>query len=180
MRIPITYGLKRGGAEGLAHAVGKALAESGPEADVRRARERSPTRRALPRLLRALCLFTGVTATWGGIELAGWPAGGAPGFQVPLSVLEHTPFRDFFVPGLLLLLFVGLSNLVSWWLLRRRHRWGALMAFGAGGALTVWIVTEMVMLRSVHWLEWLYLAIGLGTMAAALRSANMSEARRER
>ncbi|MBN1205392.1 MAG: hypothetical protein JXB05_10755 [Myxococcaceae bacterium] len=95
-------------------------------------------------------------------------------------MLEHTPFRDFFVPGLLLLLFVGLSNLVSWWLLRRRHRWGALMAFGAGGALTVWIVTEMVMLRSVHWLEWLYLAIGLGTMAAALRSANMSEARRER
>jgi hypothetical protein len=54
----------------------------------------------------------GVTATWGGIELAGWPAGDAPGLQVPLSVLEHTPFRDFFVPGLLLLCFVGISNLL--------------------------------------------------------------------
>lgn len=125
-------------------------------------------RRAVRRLLGGLCFFTGVTASWGGVELFGWPEGGAPGFTVPLSVLEHTPFRNFLVPGLLLFSGVGVPNLAAGVLTLRRHRRGEVFAFGAGGALTVWIVTEMAMLRSFHWMEGLYLAVGLGTMATAL------------
>ncbi|WP_224248144.1 transglutaminase-like domain-containing protein [Hyalangium gracile] len=124
--------------------------------------------RTMRRLLGGLCFLSGVTASWGGVELFGWPEGGAPGFTVPLSVLEHTPFRDFFVPGLLLFSGVGIPNLVAGALALRRPRWSEVFAFGAGSSLTVWIVTEMAMLRSFHWLHGLYLAVGLGTQATAL------------
>jgi hypothetical protein len=72
------------------------------------------------------------------------------------------------IPGLLLLVVVGGGNLIAGLLVMRRHRLGAIAAMGAGAALTVWIVTEMVMLRTAHWLQWLYLAVGLATLAGAL------------
>ncbi|WP_224361182.1 hypothetical protein [Hyalangium versicolor] len=116
----------------------------------------------------ALDLFTGVTAIWGGIELAGWPDGTGPVIRMPLSMLEHSPFHDFFVPGLLLFWLVGVLNLIAGVLVLRRHRWSEFLAVMGGGSLTVWIVTEMVMLRAAHWLQVLYLVVGLGTLATAL------------
>lgn len=128
----------------------------------------SPAYATLRHLLGVLCLAVGITALWGGIELMGWPRGGAPRFDMPLSVLDRTPFRDFFVPGLLLFFCVGLSNLIAGVRVLRRHRGAERLAFVSGGVLTVWIVTEMGMLRSARGMEWLYLAAGLVIMAVAL------------
>jgi hypothetical protein len=124
-------------------------------------------RERVRRALATLCLFTGVTAVAGGLALFGWPKGGGE-YGPPLSLLDPTPFRDFLIPGLLLFVFVGLTNLAAWVMVLRRHPFSEIAAFGGGGALTVWILVEMVMLRTAHWLQWLYLAIGVATMAAAL------------
>jgi menaquinone-dependent protoporphyrinogen oxidase len=124
--------------------------------------------RAERRLAGALCGFTGLTAVGGGFALMRWPEG-EPGLGLPLSLLEHSPFSDFFVPGLLLFAVVGLGNLLGGSMILRRHRWGEGAAFLGGAALTVWIVVQVAMLRLPHTLHFVYLLLGLATMSVALR-----------
>ena len=119
--------------------------------------------RFVRRLVVALCLFTGATATVGGLDLFFTPQGGGL-FDVPPALLDGTPFESFRLPGLLLFGLVGLSNLVAGLRLRRRQSSSEIAAFGAGGILTVWILTQMAMLVTAHWLQLLYLCIGVVTM----------------
>lgn len=122
--------------------------------------------RILRRALLVACWFTGLTALAGGLELMIWPRGNE--LMPPPSMLEGTPFATFFVPGLLLAAVVGGLNVAAAVLVRRRHRFAARAAFVAGGALCVWIVVQMLMLRAFSWLHGLYLAIGVITVVMAL------------
>ena len=125
--------------------------------------------RALRRLLVGLGLFTGLTAMAGGFELIRWPFGTPwmPGFNV--SLLRHSPFLDFFTPGLMLFTLVGVLNLIAAALVLRRHRRGEILAFAGGCSISIWILVEIALLREFSWLQGLYLGIGCGTMAASLR-----------
>ena len=122
--------------------------------------------RVVRQALIAATMFTGITAMAGGVELFGWPKG-APWFELPLSVLDHSPFSTFLIPGLLLFSLVGLPNLVASIMALLRHRHAEIVGVLAGGSLSVFIVVEMLMLRSGHWLQWLYLGVGLLTIGAA-------------
>jgi hypothetical protein len=125
----------------------------------------APVRKRLHRLIGVLLLFTGTTALVGGIALIVWRHG-AP--WLPTSLLAHTPFSSFLVPGLLLVSGVAITNLVSAALELRRHRWGEVASIGAGVAITTWIATEMVLLRTVEWLQVVYLGVGAATLTLAL------------
>lgn len=127
----------------------------------------SPARHGVRRWLIALSLFTGITAVLGGIELVAWPTG-APWLAFTVDILARTPFTTFLVPGLLLMLLVGLGNMVSSTLALLRHRSSDVVSFGAGATLLGWLVGEMALLRTFHWLHVVYLAVALATMAAAL------------
>jgi menaquinone-dependent protoporphyrinogen oxidase len=119
--------------------------------------------RFIRRLVVALCYFTGLTATVGGLDLFFAPRGGGI-FDVPPALLDGTPFESFRLPGLLLFAIVGLSNLVAGRRLRRRQSSSEIAAVGAGGILTAWILTQMAMVATAHWLQLLYLSIGVVTM----------------
>lgn len=118
-------------------------------------------------MLGLLCLFTGLTAVFGGTQLLGWTPPIAS-FRPPRSMLEYTPFHSFIVPGLLLFFVIGFSNLLAGIQVLRQDRWGEIAAGFAGGAVTIWIITEMVLLHSFEWLQGFYLGIGLATLAAAI------------
>jgi menaquinone-dependent protoporphyrinogen oxidase len=106
----------------------------------------------------ALCLFAGVSALGGGAMLIASPDGGI--LHLPLRVLAHSPFGSFLVPGMLLFTLVGLlSAYAAWQHLARARPFASLWSFAAGCSLTIWIVTEMVMLHSAHWLQLGYLAL---------------------
>lgn len=62
----------------------------------------------------ALLLINGITASYGGLSLMIYPDGS--GLGLPLYLLGETPFRNYFIPGLLLLLTNGLSSLFIGWL----------------------------------------------------------------
>jgi hypothetical protein len=140
MHVLVTWDSKRGGTEGIARC------------------------RAL---LVALCLFAGLTAIWGGVELVWYRDGSF--MRLPLSLLEHSPFRDFLVPGLLLAGVVGGINTLAGVLLLLRHPRANAEAMVSGALLAMWIVIEVLIIRHVHWLHAVYLALGvaIGVIAAA-------------
>lgn len=117
-------------------------------------------------LALGLTLFVGTTAIAGGIELMVLPRGWG---AVPITLLEHAPFGDFFVPGLLLLTLVGLPAAYAAWRHAVRDPYAPFASMLAGVLLAVWMLVEMAMLRTAHPLELFYLSIGVVTIADARR-----------
>lgn len=118
------------------------------------------------KLLVTLCFAVGLSAVGGGIPLLIRPDGSLYG--MPLSLLEHSPFVTFLIPGLLLVLVIGVGHMIAGTLVMRRTPGASVMAGAAGGALLTWIVVEMVLLRSAHWLQLLYLAVALLIITTAV------------
>lgn len=85
------------------------------------------------------------------------------------SLLDGTPFASFVVPGYILLLVVGGSNIVAGTLLLIEHEQASSFAFLAGAILTVWIAVQVVMIGMVSILQPAMFTFGLMTMAFAYR-----------
>lgn len=112
-----------------------------------------------------LCVFTGITAVAGGLALA-TSRGNVNG--PPPTLLEGTPFQSFLVPGLLLLLVIGLGNLAAAALEARRIEKSELAVSVAGAGLMVWIITQLALIRTVSWLQLLYFLIGTATFSCSI------------
>ena len=77
--------------------------------------------------------------------------------QLPLSLLANAPFTDFFVPGILLFIFIGIYPLVVAYSIWRRpgwrwpdtinpfksFHWSWAASLAAGVALLVWIAVQI-------------------------------------
>lgn len=92
--------------------------------------------------LAGAVLFQGLSGVGGGVGLLADPTGELLG--VPLTWLHGSPFPDYFLPGLILLVILGVLPLfVSWGLWKRRSwAWSASLAIGV--ALLVWILVEVL------------------------------------
>lgn len=125
--------------------------------------------RYVDKALVLLMAFAALSAWAGGsmLVLALGPSVTAP----PLSLLRYTPFSSFLVPGLLLAVVVGGTNLVGAYLMLTRSRASIDAALLAGGALSVWIFAEAAMFRSVHGLHIACGALGLAICTLAILKA---------
>jgi hypothetical protein len=114
----------------------------------------------LVRTAAIVCLaFLAVTATWGAALLI-QDSSGSP-MQIPQSVLQHTPFHSFLIPGILLLISQGLLGFVVLAIaIFRKRGYGSWIAF-QGCMLFGWITIEVLLLRTVVWLHYVYWALGL-------------------
>jgi hypothetical protein len=131
-------------------------------------------------LLVLLQFLLGIGAFVGGALLVWAPDGSALG--VPLSILKPSPFVDFFIPGLFLFTFVGVyPMLVAWSLWRRpkwrwpyivnplkRMHWSWAGSLAAGVIVVIWIVVQILMIRDVGFLHYLYLGWGIVLMILTL------------
>ena len=122
-----------------------------------------------------LGLFAGVSALVGGASLLARPDGGA--LHLPRTLLAHSPFHSFLVPGLLLFFVVGLSQLWSVALHVRRHPFAPLASLVAGGALVVWMVVEMLLLRTIEPLQVGYLLLGAVIAGRSVRQGRRAAPR---
>lgn len=110
-------------------------------------------------LLFILVSFVAVTATLSGLIMIGNPDGST--MNLPLSLLDGTPFKDFLILGILLSTIVGGVNLLAVFYNIQRHvnRYNWAMA---GGIMTSgWIVVQMILIQAAHWLHFLYLGYGI-------------------
>ena len=106
-------------------------------------------------------LFLSTTALYGGAVLIA-NAHGNPWGMMPLSLLEHSPFHSWLIPGILLLTANGVLGLWVLWLVLAHWRHDALWTMFQGCVLLGWLTVECVMLRMVIWPHYLYGAVGLG------------------
>ena len=115
------------------------------------------------RTLLGLHLFNAVSAVGGGIALAAGLLG------VPVTLLRHTPFDSFVVPGIFLAVIIGGSATIgATALLNQRPR--ALVTSGAAGAVMVgWILGETLLLEGFSWLQGVYLLTGSLAVVATIR-----------
>lgn len=98
-----------------------------------------------------LLLFTGVSAVAAGASLVADPSGG--GLQMPLSLLAHSPFPDFFIPGLVLLMVIGVGSLGAAIGVWQQWRKAPLMTFIEGIMLLGWIIFQVIWIGLMSWLQ---------------------------
>lgn len=107
-------------------------------------------------------LFLAVSAIVGAIGLV-------VGFMnIPLSVLNGTPFADFTVPALVLGIVVGGSALAAAAIaVFGPRRYETLASAGAGCIMAGWMIVEVALIGLGSWLQPLYFAVGLAMIGLA-------------
>lgn len=122
----------------------------------------------------ATLAFLGVSACVGAVPLILYPQGDM--LHMPVSMLAHSPFHTFLIPGIILLVANGgLSLLVLITAVRRMQGYGWWTAF-QGCVIAGWIVIQVFMLRGLSWLHFLYLGVGLVLIASGLALRRESRA----
>jgi FtsH-binding integral membrane protein len=116
-------------------------------------------------ILFLLVSFTALTALSSGILMIYNPSGSF--FQMSESLLNGTPFKNFLVPGIVLALLVGGTNLaaVILNLMRNKNRYN--WAIAAGVMISGWIIVQMILISAFSWFQLLYLVIGILTILLA-------------
>ena len=110
--------------------------------------------------------FVGIGAVAGGLAGVSDPTGAAVGITV--DALERGPFRDYFVPGLFLMVVLGFGNLVAGFVFRKRPgRAASLISLALFMVLALWILVQVYVMGVANavWLHWLYLALGIAGAA---------------
>lgn len=131
--------------------------------------------------LYVLLVFLGVGAIAGGVGLITDPSGGQLGMSVD-EMLKRSPFDDFLIPGILLLVVFGLLPLLVVYGLVRRPQWSWAdainpfkelhatwtLALYVGFGQIIWIMVETYIMDAVAVIHVLYMTIGLLIQIAAL------------
>lgn len=111
--------------------------------------------------LGVLQIFIGIGAVPAGISMIIDPTGNDLGMTV--EMLVNTPFSNFLIPGIFLLMVNGIGSLIGGVASFRRSRYAGEIAIGLGIFLIVWIIAQIYWMGT-HWLHILYLSLGLSEL----------------
>ena len=117
-------------------------------------------------LLAGLHLLVGAGAIGGG--LAGMMNPQAP-LGMPIELLQHSPFSDYLIPGLILFAVLGLGNLFGLYMLARQSSCWPHISSVLGLALIIFIVVQCIMLRVIDPLHVIFFGIGLLQAGLAMK-----------
>lgn len=120
-----------------------------------------PAQPALRYLLGGLLAFGALNAFGGGY----YGLSGAKG--VPLKWLEGSPFRDYFLPSLVLLVVVGGSFLAAAVAVLTGWRGGRALAMGASAIVLSWLAVQVWIIGYVSWMQPATAAVALVILGLA-------------
>jgi len=132
-------------------------------------------------ILIALLLFLGLSALGGGALLMISPTGKLIG-GLPLSILDHSPFASFLIPGIILFCILGLVPcMISFALIRKPANrfaeyfnffkdmyWAWSFSIYIAVTLIIWIQVETIFVRGVGWLQTFYMLYSIPIIFIAL------------
>ncbi|HEY4392367.1 MAG TPA: hypothetical protein VGN02_13575 [Paenibacillus sp.] len=124
-------------------------------------------------LLIGLHLFLGIGAVFGGVALVIDPSGDMLG--MPSDIMQIELFPNYLIPGIILLVFMGICPLiVAWGLLTKREckwaerlnvfkksHWSWAYSLYISIILIIWISVETYILNAVAIVHLFYIALGL-------------------
>jgi hypothetical protein len=105
-----------------------------------------------------LSSIVGVLATIIGFMMMAVPDGNM--INVNVAILKSTSFKDFRVPGVVLFLTVGLSNLLAVFYLFVNHKSKFNWSIFGGILLIIWIVSQFILIETSRWFDVITLTIG--------------------
>lgn len=106
-----------------------------------------------------LVFVLAVNALFAGYLFMSDPSGKYLGIDT--SMLEHSPFVDYFFPGLVLFTVNGLLAVFTSFILARKWQSGPLWLTIQGTLLSGWIGVQVLILREVNALHFVFGGIGL-------------------
>jgi len=132
-------------------------------------------------ILITLLTFLGFSAIGGGGALIISPSGKLLG-GLPLSILEHSPFTDFSIPGIILFLFLGVTPCLLVYALIKKPAnkfaeyfnffkdmyWAWSFCIYVAFALIIWIQVETIFVQSVGWLQTFYMLYAIPIILVAM------------
>lgn len=125
-------------------------------------------------------LVQGVSGVVGGLGLVLDPSGASLG--IPVDWLEGSAFSDYLIPGLILLLVLGVGPLVALVAAWRQRPWAWHATVSVGVALVVWLAVEIVTIgyhpRPPLQLTYGLLALAILVLAALPSARRFMRARR--
>lgn len=129
-------------------------------------------------ILIVLLALLAVNAFYGGISLMLAPDGSLLGMQP--GWLDNSPFKNYFIPGLLLLLMNGIfpivavfglitknNNWFGWLNIYKNRCWGWTFAVYSGIITNIWIIVQQLM-AEYFILQTIIAAVGLFILVVAL------------
>jgi hypothetical protein len=114
--------------------------------------------RFLAYLLGALQVFIGLTAIAGGFRLVSNP-NGIPDF--PIEWLTNSPFTNYFIPGLVLLIIIGFGNILAGIVTFLRKAYTGSIAAVLGPFLIFYMAIEIWFIGLHNFLQPLYFILGV-------------------
>lgn len=132
------------------------------------------------RFLILMHVLLGVGAVFGGLVLVIDPSGEL--IKMPLTLLENSPFNNFLIPGIILLVIIGIFPLITAHALLTKWNWKAankLNMFSEmhwswtyslyiGFALIIWITVEAFFIRQIVEIHVFYIFLGLMIQACTV------------
>lgn len=136
--------------------------------------------KSLRNYLIFLLAFLGLGALAGGVVLILAPNGDL--IDMPVNILEKSPFTNFFIPGLILFLILGLFPLFLIMALIKKYNssfaekfncftdmhWSWSFSLYIGFALIIWIQIQMQFIQMVHLFHIIYTFLGIAIIFTAL------------
>lgn len=95
-------------------------------------------------LLIFLMLFQGISGILGGIGLVMDPSGET--LQIPISWLNNSPFSNYLIPGIILLILLGIFPVIISIGIWTKTPWSWLGALTISLALIIWIGVEIIII----------------------------------
>lgn len=88
--------------------------------------------------------------------------------QMPLELLQNSPFQDYLIPGLILFTVLGIGSIAAAIVSIRRTPHYSLWIIVLGVLMAGWILVQILMLQTLHGLHYLYGGTGWALLLLGL------------
>ncbi|MBN1666469.1 MAG: hypothetical protein JW862_05255 [Anaerolineales bacterium] len=120
-------------------------------------------------VLIALLILLGLGGLGGGIAMFFDPSGTAMG--LPADLLDELPISNFILPGVFLVVIMGLVPFLWAWGLWQRAAWGWYGTLAQSILLIAWILFQLLLWGDPIVIQWMYLLWGLAMLGLCFAPA---------
>jgi hypothetical protein len=114
------------------------------------------------KVLIVLLVLLGLGGIGGGIPMLLDPSGASMG--LPAGLLDQLPINNFILPGLFLIVVMGLIPFVIAFGLWKQERWAWLGTLAQGGMLILWICFQLILWGKPIAIQYIYLIWGIALL----------------